>query len=161
MYTFSVLTRDADASIAWLHDRQPVLLQSDDAAAAWLDPTSSRADLQALFDAALPELRIHAVTKKMSSMGFQGQECVQPVKAMTQTALSFEKKAIMTPTSAALSSPVKSKVTGGLLSPVKSPVKLLPPAPDARSPDGPGALKRKAGAITSYFSSVPSPSKKT
>jgi putative SOS response-associated peptidase YedK len=159
MYTFSVLTRDADASIAWLHDRQPVFLQSDDAAAVWLDSTSSRTDLHALFDAAPPELRVHAVSKKMSSMGFQGKECVQPVKATTQTALSFEKKPPSTSASLALSSPMKSKAEASLSSPVQSPAKVRA-VPGARSPDSHGALKRKASSITSYFSSIPSPSKR-
>lgn len=173
LYTFSVLTRDADTSIAWLHDRQPVFLQSDDAAAIWLDPSSTRADLQGIFDAHAPDLKVHAVTKKMSSMGFQGPECIQPVKASTQTALSFEKRA-----AGGLSSPMKTSATtnptttatttasvttasSSLSSPVRSPSKVLGSPPSkATGAAASATAKRKVGAITNFFSSVPSPSKK-
>ena len=47
VHSFSILTTQSAKSIAWLHDREPVILASRAAAAAWLDSSRSVADLAA------------------------------------------------------------------------------------------------------------------
>jgi len=39
LWSFSIVTTFANKDFDWLHDRQPVILSSEDAIKAWLDPT--------------------------------------------------------------------------------------------------------------------------
>jgi putative SOS response-associated peptidase YedK len=47
VHSFAILTTQSANSIAWLHDREPVILATRAAAAAWLDSSRSLADLAA------------------------------------------------------------------------------------------------------------------
>ena len=40
MWTFTIVTTSANKAFSWLHDRQPVILSSDDALSKWLDTSS-------------------------------------------------------------------------------------------------------------------------
>jgi putative SOS response-associated peptidase YedK len=42
LWTFTIVTTDANKDFSWLHDRQPVFLSNRDALERWLD-TSSKA----------------------------------------------------------------------------------------------------------------------
>ena len=81
--TFTLITRDASASLAWLHDRQPVLLGPDDLH-AWL---YGEAPLAALRQApahaealATSTLKTFPVTKEMNKLGFQEAAAATPIK---------------------------------------------------------------------------------
>ena len=52
----TILTRPAEAEVAELHDRQPVILAGPEAEAAWLDPEASPDRVRALMRASAPEL---------------------------------------------------------------------------------------------------------
>lgn len=68
----TLLTRDVVPSLAWLHDRMPVVLPDELAAAKWLD--------RAAVDVDPPCLETHAVTKKMSKLGYQEDNASRPIK---------------------------------------------------------------------------------
>ncbi len=53
MESFTILTTQANAALAFVHSRQPVMLSLDDAR-AWLDPANATQDLTHLFASALP-----------------------------------------------------------------------------------------------------------
>lgn len=40
LWTFAIVTTDACPDFSWLHDRQPVILSTQDALQAWLDPST-------------------------------------------------------------------------------------------------------------------------
>lgn len=42
LWTFTIVTTDANKDFQWLHDRQPVILSSIDALNAWLDTSPQK-----------------------------------------------------------------------------------------------------------------------
>jgi putative SOS response-associated peptidase YedK len=44
LWTFTIVTTAASTSFAWLHDRQPVILTSQDALDRWLDTSTQTWD---------------------------------------------------------------------------------------------------------------------
>lgn len=44
LWTFTIVTTEASSSFAWLHDRQPVILTSQDALDRWLDTSTQTWD---------------------------------------------------------------------------------------------------------------------
>ena len=85
--TFTLITRDVDPCLAWLHDRMPVIL---DAAGlhAWLSPTAegSEPPLAVLAGGRLSSdaLAWHPTTKKMSKLDYQETDTAQPAKLPSQ-----------------------------------------------------------------------------
>lgn len=57
--SFTILTTKANAALAFVHNRQPVMLSPEDAK-AWLDPTVATDELTNLFASALP-MPLHAI----------------------------------------------------------------------------------------------------
>lgn len=68
----TILTRDVVPSLAWLHDRMPVILPDEDAALAWLD--TGKCNVQP------PPIKTHPVSKKMSKLAYQDEDASKPVK---------------------------------------------------------------------------------
>lgn len=44
LWTFTIVTTEASSNYAWLHDRQPVILTSQDALDLWLDTSTQTWD---------------------------------------------------------------------------------------------------------------------
>lgn len=42
LWTFTIITTDANEKFSWLHDRQPVILSTTEALQAWLDTSSQQ-----------------------------------------------------------------------------------------------------------------------
>ncbi|SEJ32851.1 SOS response-associated peptidase [Demequina mangrovi] len=76
--TCSVVTTAARAAMQEIHDRQPVMLMPDEAA-AWLDAGTSKDDLFAAIAAPAPELTWHAVDKAVGNIRNQGEQLVLPI----------------------------------------------------------------------------------
>lgn len=77
--SFAVITTRAHAELAFLHDRQPAMLDRE-AAEAWLDGTASRADLEGLLVPGLPgALEVVPVSSWVNDARHKGPECVQAV----------------------------------------------------------------------------------
>ena len=80
--TCTILTTVANAAVAPLHDRMPVILDRD-AEAAWLDPATATVDLWELL-AGLPaaQTAVRAVGPAVNDARYDGPECLaEPVVA--------------------------------------------------------------------------------
>ena len=85
--TFTMITRDVDARLSWLHDRQPVVLDAV-GLAAWLSltPEDAPPPLSVLTSSRLSAdaLAWYPVAKKMSKLDYQEPDCASPVKLPSQ-----------------------------------------------------------------------------
>ncbi len=74
-----LVTTEANARLAPIHDRMPALLTHADACRAWLDPHTEQAALRELL-APRPaeELTATAVSPRMNRADFDSPECVRP-----------------------------------------------------------------------------------
>ena len=81
--TFTLITRDVDPCLHWLHDRMPIVLDQA-GIRAWLDPRAP-APLAAL-EQRLPsaELAWHPVTKRMSRLDYQEPDVASPAALSSQ-----------------------------------------------------------------------------
>ena len=80
LFTYAILTRDADDELRELHPRMPVLLDRD-AGDAWLDPEGSVEELEEVLEAPSPhELTYHPVSTVVNSPRNDGPECIAPVE---------------------------------------------------------------------------------
>ena len=77
--TFAILTTDANALVAQMHTRMPVILREQDET-AWLDPNLALDGAQALLVPLHAELlRAYKVSPKVNAPAFNVPEAVQPV----------------------------------------------------------------------------------
>lgn len=87
----TIITRPAEAEIAQLHDRQPVILAGPEAEADWLDPGSPAARVGALMAASAPELlRPRPVGFAVSDARYDGPHCLDDPEPDPQAALWTE-----------------------------------------------------------------------
>ena len=77
--TFALLTRAADASVAMVHDRMPVLLGAE-AYAAWLDPAATAPALADLVAAPPPALKFAAVSTRVNSPRHDDAACIEALE---------------------------------------------------------------------------------
>ncbi len=85
--TCSILTTAANAAIAPLHDRMPVILPAE-AETVWLDAATSPAQLRELM-AGLPasSFALHPVGSAVNDARYDGPECLMPPVPAAQVAL--------------------------------------------------------------------------
>ena len=75
--TFAILTRAAPESIAWLHDRAPVILPGA-SWSAWLGSATGAGELQDLLASAEPpDLATRPVSRKVNRAGYEGSRCIR------------------------------------------------------------------------------------
>ncbi|KAJ3512167.1 hypothetical protein NLJ89_g3677 [Agrocybe chaxingu] len=84
LWTFTIVTTDANKEFSWLHDRQPVFLTNRDALFRWLD-TSSQAwtpelskMVQPYHDASTP-LECYQVPKEVGKVGVESSTFIEPI----------------------------------------------------------------------------------
>jgi putative SOS response-associated peptidase YedK len=83
----TILTVAANAAVAPLHDRMPVILSAD-AEAAWLDPGSQPAELAELLTPLAPErTALRAVSAAVNDARYDGPECLAPPVPSEQATL--------------------------------------------------------------------------
>jgi putative SOS response-associated peptidase YedK len=76
--SFGFVTTDASADVTPVHDRMPVILEPA-AWAAWLDPATPPAALQALLvPLSAGRLDHHPVSQRVNSARSEGPECAEP-----------------------------------------------------------------------------------
>ncbi|EIN05900.1 DUF159-domain-containing protein [Punctularia strigosozonata HHB-11173 SS5] len=73
LYTFTIVTTEANEEFMWLHDRQPVILSSKATLDAWLD-TSSRTWTQKL-----TEIVNYPVPKEVGKVGTESDSFIRPI----------------------------------------------------------------------------------
>jgi putative SOS response-associated peptidase YedK len=83
----AILTVAANAAVAPLHDRMPVILPPD-AETAWLEPGTPRAELADLLAPLAPErTALRAVSAAVNDARYDGPECLAPPVAGDQATL--------------------------------------------------------------------------
>lgn len=76
--SFTLVTTAAHPALAWLHDRQPVILDGS-GAEHWLAADTDSETLRSLCEPALPvPLDVAPVDQRVSNARFKGPECLQP-----------------------------------------------------------------------------------
>ncbi|TFK48308.1 DUF159-domain-containing protein [Heliocybe sulcata] len=84
LYTFAIVTTDANKEFSWLHDRQPVILSTKEALEKWLDTSGQTwtPDLTKLVkpysDTDAP-LECYQVPKEVGKIGTESPSFIQPV----------------------------------------------------------------------------------
>jgi putative SOS response-associated peptidase YedK len=81
----AIVVGPASAPVDALHDRQPVILETPERRAAWLDPSVTEGDLAELL-APLPagRLRPHPVGSYVNDPDHEGERCLEPGAAQTE-----------------------------------------------------------------------------
>jgi putative SOS response-associated peptidase YedK len=81
LHTVTILTQDAPSQLAWLHDRTPVILNTEEEIERWLNPSLSLKDLQK--EATTPNERAsiswHACHPRMNSLSYHSNDAADPV----------------------------------------------------------------------------------
>ncbi len=76
--SFTIVTTDVHEKLAFLHDRQPALLDRD-AAEAWLDPQTPRERLKAMLVPSLPTtMEVVPVSTWVNNARHKDPRCVEP-----------------------------------------------------------------------------------
>jgi len=86
LWTFTIVTTSANKDFSWLHDRQPVILSTDEALFKWLD-TSSQTWTPELTKLVNPysdqqsPLECYQVPKEVGKVGTESSTFIQPIAA--------------------------------------------------------------------------------
>ncbi|RDB23522.1 hypothetical protein Hypma_009219 [Hypsizygus marmoreus] len=84
LWTFTVVTTDANKELEWLHDRQPVILPTREALDKWLDTSSQTWTseltklVQPYHDAKCP-LECYQVPKEVGKVGTESSTFIEPI----------------------------------------------------------------------------------
>jgi len=81
LYTYSIVTTDANKRLRFLHDRMPVILdQGSEAMKIWLDPERKWSrELQALLKPYEGELECYPVSKEVGKVGNNSPDFIVPI----------------------------------------------------------------------------------
>ncbi|KAF7347358.1 LigB domain-containing protein [Mycena venus] len=81
LWTFTIVTTTANSSFSWLHERQPVILHTDEALNAWLDTSSQKwsEDLVPLLAPTTCALECYQVPKEVGKVGTESSTFIEPV----------------------------------------------------------------------------------
>jgi hypothetical protein len=84
LWTFTIVTTDANKEFSWLHDRQPVFLSDRDALDRWLDTSSQTWTpelskmVQPYHDTSVP-LECYAVPTEVGKVGTESPSFIEPI----------------------------------------------------------------------------------
>jgi len=84
LWTFTIVTTDANKEFSWLHDRQPVFLSDRDALDRWLDTSSQTWTpelskmVQPYHDTSVP-LECYAVPIEVGKVGTESPSFIEPI----------------------------------------------------------------------------------
>jgi len=84
LYTYTIITTDANKQLSFLHDRMPVILDpGTDAVKMWLDPTRNKwsKELQALLKPYEGELECYPVSKEVGKVGNNSPDFIVPLNS--------------------------------------------------------------------------------
>lgn len=80
----TILTTPANEALRPLHDRMPVILETD-AHATWLDPDAPAWELEPLLAPMPPEaLAFHPVSTRVNHVGNDDPACIEPLRSQTE-----------------------------------------------------------------------------
>lgn len=94
MYTYTVLTTRVSKRLEWLHDRMPVILNTEESREAWLEGELKLGDIVKLTQPYEEmDLFWHSVTPEMGKLSVDGPQCITELKASKESAIkNFFKK---------------------------------------------------------------------
>ncbi|KAJ3483088.1 hypothetical protein NLI96_g6540 [Meripilus lineatus] len=84
LWTFTIVTTDANSDFNWLHDRQPVILSTTEALTTWLDTSSQTWNsklseiVKPYHDSSSP-LECYQVPKEVGKVGTESPTFIQPI----------------------------------------------------------------------------------
>ncbi|KAF7320984.1 LigB domain-containing protein [Mycena chlorophos] len=81
LWTFSIVTTASGSALSWLHDRQPVMLDTPEALSTWLDTSSQKwtPELGKLLSATKSPLDCYAVPPEVGRVGVESPTFIEPV----------------------------------------------------------------------------------
>ncbi|KAH9477014.1 Abasic site processing protein [Psilocybe cubensis] len=123
LWTFTIVTTDANKEFSWLHDRQPVFLTTREALYQWLD-TSSQTWTPKLTEMVQPysgsvPLACYAVPKEVGKVGTESPTYIEPI---TDRKDGIE----------AMFSKQKQKASPTKTAPTKRKAESITPSPDTK-----------------------------
>ncbi|KAI0277879.1 hypothetical protein BGY98DRAFT_917654 [Russula aff. rugulosa BPL654] len=120
LWTFTIVTTEASSSYAWLHDRQPVILTSQDSLDRWLDTSTQTWDsklnrLLGPYNDSDTPLECYAVPREVGKVGVQSPTFIEPVqkrKDGIEAMFSRQTKTAQQQTSASRDAPPAAAAAG-------------------------------------------------
>jgi putative SOS response-associated peptidase YedK len=86
--TFTIITTEPNAVTGRIHDRMPVILPDEDAAAAWLNPDNDLARLKSLLRPVADDYLVaRAVSTRANSVANDDPSCLEEAEPETQASL--------------------------------------------------------------------------
>jgi putative SOS response-associated peptidase YedK len=79
-FTFTIITTDVSSQLDFLHDRQPLILPSEEAIATWLDPSAPLAEVRKLVKTFDGKLEFYKVPKEVGKVGNDNPSFLLPVE---------------------------------------------------------------------------------
>ncbi|KAJ3109386.1 hypothetical protein HDU97_006631 [Phlyctochytrium planicorne] len=135
VYSFAVVTTDMADQLAWLHDRMPVFLWTEEDREKWLNPEKPFCqEIEDLMKPSPSGLKWHAVSPFMNKIGNDTPECIVPITEKKGTLFKFLKPAasseVLVTTSSSPGTTAPS-TPGPASSTPTTPLKTLDPLPKA------------------------------
>ncbi|KAF8901047.1 hypothetical protein CPB84DRAFT_1778339 [Gymnopilus junonius] len=154
LWTFTIVTTDANKEFSWLHDRQPVFLSNREALYRWLDTSSQSWTpeltkmVQPYSDTSVP-LECYQVPKEVGKVGTESSTFIEPIGSRKGGIKSmFSKQREKSPSKAAPESPTKRKLEAS--SPPAEPqseTESLEPSSSSQESDAPHNKRLKTEPI--------------
>ncbi|CAO1623317.1 unnamed protein product [Parajaminaea phylloscopi] len=79
-FTFTIITTDVCDKLSFLHDRQPLILESPEAIALWLDPSANQDEVRRVIKTFQGPLEVYKVPQEVGKVGNDDAAFVQPVE---------------------------------------------------------------------------------
>ncbi|PWN19766.1 DUF159-domain-containing protein [Microstroma glucosiphilum] len=79
-FTFTIITTEVSSQLDFLHDRQPLILPSEEAIAIWLDPNTPLAEVKKLVKTYNGKLEFYKVPKEVGKVGNDNPSFLLPVE---------------------------------------------------------------------------------
>jgi len=156
LWTFTIVTTDANKEFSWLHDRQPVILSSEYAINTWLDTTSQQwtAELAKLllpYHDELSPLECYQVPKEVGKVGTESESYIHPVSQRKDGIQAMFAKQANKTSSKLSSTPDSPKPTVKRKRSPSPPVERTSTAEssDKKPKTSPGELRQSGKASTS------------
>jgi len=92
IFNYTVITRDSNDTLNWLHDRMPAILSDSDAVSSWLDPQLHGFDaLKVLRPVETNEIGWYPISKEVGNVRNKDPRLCAPVKLEERTGKALNK----------------------------------------------------------------------
>ncbi|KAJ3184638.1 hypothetical protein HDU87_004041 [Geranomyces variabilis] len=147
VWSYTIITTSSSKATSWLHDRMPVILDSEEDVALWLDPAKKFTDdVSALMRPLESGLKWHPVSKFVSKVGNDEPQCILPVTLPAEFGGKGSIRSFFKPASNTSTPTPKSRPSASPRKPAETP------HPGKSKPHAP---PKQRGAIESAFLRTP------